>query len=187
MKRDSIIPLVVIVLLVGLLIWLGTVIEQNANANSNVEITVEEVNVEDIYIKWVLEHSTKCDRDTAALIVREVFKTEAPYLILALIANESSFNITATNGDAIGLGQIKWKYWGKFLREKHIAESPRDLYNPTKNIRAINAILKKLIKEKGSVDEALIAYLGGNKFFGRLAQFFLKLFMEVHNAHETHP
>jgi len=185
MKKDLIIFLVIVALLIGLFAWLSTTNEQNIKVNSKVEIKMEDVNAEDIYIQWILEHSTRCDEDTAAIIVREALKTEMPSLILALIANESGFNPTATNGDAIGLGQIRWKYWGSFLKEKHIVESVRDLYNPAKNVRAINAILTKLIREKGSIERALIAYLGGDKFIGRLAQFFLTLFMEVHDAGKT--
>jgi len=182
MKRDLIIFLVIVAACIAALYGL---LDKAVQVNSKVEVKVEDVSTEDIYIQWVLEHSTKCDEDTAAIIVREALKTEMPSLILALIANESGFNPTATNGDAIGLGQIRWKYWGSFLKEKHIVESVRDLYNPAKNVRATNAILTKLIQEKGSVERALVAYLGGDKFLGRLAQFFLNLFVEVHDAGKT--
>ena len=161
-------------ILMAILIFIGLV-----SCQKKQEVKVQS---HDVYNKWVLEHSTKCDKITAAIIVREALRTPMPALILALIANESSFNTTATNGDAIGLGQIRWKYWGDFLKERDIAESPRDLYNPATNVRAMSAILEKLIKDKESIEAALIAYLGGEKFFGRLARLFLKLFTEVHSG-----
>jgi soluble lytic murein transglycosylase-like protein len=152
------------------------------HVNSKVEVKVETPDAQDIFIKWIAENSSRCDKTTAAIIVREALKTEMPALILALITNESSFNPTATNGDAIGLGQIKWKYWGTFLQDKCIAETVKDLYNPATNVKAINAILTKLIHDKKSIEKALIAYLGSDKFEDRLANYFLKLFLEVHYA-----
>jgi soluble lytic murein transglycosylase len=84
-----------------------------------------------------------------------------PYLVMALIRQESAFNPQATSpSNALGLMQI---VPGTVTRSRRYQRTvAQRLYNPTYNVRFGCAYLRKLLKQfDGNVPEALAAYNAG--------------------------
>jgi soluble lytic murein transglycosylase-like protein len=129
--------------------------------------------------QWVYKNSSRMDRETIGIVVKESFKYKHPLLLLAIIHAESEFNSTVvSSADAIGLGQIRWIVWGPSLVKAGIAKEKRDLYNPKVSIAAMNHILEFYLEAKqGVVPLALEGYLGGKSkpYTDKIAYSFLSL------------
>jgi len=78
-----------------------------------------------------------------------------PKLVRAVVTVESSWRPGARSSkDALGLMQVHHPTW----RHKHTRS---DLLDPERNLMAGTAILRKYIKESGTLKEALRKYSGG--------------------------
>lgn len=148
-------------------------------------IQKEEVQKENEYreklAQWVFDRSSKISRQATRQIVDEVFRYDHPLLLLALCQAESEFSPTAySSAEAVGLGQIRWKIWGKTLTQAGILREARDLYDVSLNIQATNFIIGTLMKSaKGNPVSILEAYVGGKHklYTDRVATNFLHLSM----------
>lgn len=86
-----------------------------------------------------------------------------PQIVLAgMVMQESSGRPDArSNCGAVGLTQIRWKFWGTMLRKMKIATKESDLHNPRIAIEAGACILRYLLdKYDGDLQEALKHYSG---------------------------
>ncbi len=87
-----------------------------------------------------------------------------PYLVMALIRQESGFDPHATsNADARGLMQVLPKTASRSPRPARVRAAGRRLYNPAYNVRLGCAYLRDMLKEfDGRVELALAAYNAGD-------------------------
>lgn len=99
----------------------------------------------------------------ARCVVLSSARHRVPQVILAgLVMQESSGKADArSHVGAVGLTQIRWKYWGKALIEAGIATCEADLLDPETSIEAGAYILRTLLDRYGDIDEALRHYSGG--------------------------
>ena len=86
-----------------------------------------------------------------------------PYLVTALIRQESTFNPTVrSRAGAQGLMQILPSTGKLLARQERQSYSPRDLYNPEINIRYGTLYLKQLLERfNGRIDYSLASYNAG--------------------------
>jgi hypothetical protein len=118
-----------------------------------------------IIIESILKLQPKLDKEVAkkisnAIIENCIEKELSPYLVICLMFVESGFNQMATSSKmAIGLMQVHWKSWKshEFCKD---AETKEDLYQIDININCGTSILKKMIKDGGSVRAGLNSYYG---------------------------
>jgi soluble lytic murein transglycosylase-like protein len=111
----------------------------------------------------------------AKWVVYASAKYRVPQVILAgLVMQESSGKADArSHVGAVGLTQIRWKFWGKALVEAGIATCEADLLDPETSIEAGAFILRTLLDRYGDIDEALRHYSGNargytDKVIGRV-------------------
>ena len=99
------------------------------------------------YARWVVYYSAKY---------------RVPQVILAgMVLQESSGRSDArSNCGAVGLTQIRWKFWGDALIDAGIAQTEADLLKPETSIEAGAYILRTLIDTHGDIDGALKHYSG---------------------------
>jgi soluble lytic murein transglycosylase-like protein len=92
-------------------------------------------------------------------------KYRVPQVILAgMVLQESSGNPDARSScGAVGLTQIRWRYWGETLKDAGICEKESDLLEPETSIEAGAYILRTLIDTHGDIDGALRHYSGNAK------------------------
>ncbi len=114
------------------------------------------------------EHYARC-------VVLSSARHRVPMVILAgLVMQESSGKADARSScGAIGLTQIRWKFWGKTLIEAGIATCEADLLDPETSIEAGAYIMRTLLDRYGDIDEALRHYSGNargytDKVIGRV-------------------
>ena len=101
-------------------------------------------------------------------IVDAACKTENPLLLLALIAEESHFDIFAKSRQgAVGCAQIVPRVWEKELRKAGLLKGYRDYFDPQKSVLMADYIISRLIKKHGDVKKALMSYQCGNRHKGR--------------------
>lgn len=123
----------------------------------------------DIYVNWILKHSSKISRQTATDIYEAAMSMENGLLYVALMCRESNFDPTAkSKKGAIGVTQIMPGIWVEVLKEQGIIKERRDLFDYDKNLLASSYILTKYYKETGSWKKALNKYVGkGHKTYVR--------------------
>jgi soluble lytic murein transglycosylase-like protein len=112
------------------------------------------------YARWVVYYSAKY---------------RVPQVILAgMVLQESSGKPNARSScGAVGLTQIRWRYWGETLKDAGICEKESDLLEPETSIEAGAYILRTLLDRYGDIDEALRHYSGNargytDKVIGRV-------------------
>lgn len=98
----------------------------------------------------------------AKWVVYASAKYRVPQVILAgLVMQESSGKADARSScGAVGLTQIRWKFWGQTLKDAGICETEADLLDPETSIEAGAYILRTLLDRYGDIDEALRHYSG---------------------------
>jgi len=137
---------------------------------------VKPVYDEDRLTEYVYKHSYRISRDTAREIVQESMKTRCPILLLAIMQVESSFNpVAVSKAGARGLGQVMPV---KVLKQAHIVNDYRDLFNVETNIKAMNYIFKKkLAKAHGDYKRAIGYYFGryNDKYVGKVLDAYFDL------------
>jgi len=111
----------------------------------------------------------------AKWIVYASAKYRVPQVILAgLVMQESSGRPDARSScGAVGLTQIRWKFWGETLIDAGIATCEADLLDPETSIEAGAYILRTLLDRYGDIDEAMRHYSGNargytDKVIGRV-------------------
>lgn len=100
------------------------------------------------------------DESFASKIVKAVIRSGdqtgiSPTLLLAVIAEESSFNASARNGNARGLMQII-PFWHQ--KKVNLVGGPKELMKSEKNIAVGSAILKEYLDRSDNVFQALARY-----------------------------
>jgi len=101
-------------------------------------------------------------------IVDAAYKTDNPLLLLALITEESHFDIFAKSRQgAAGCAQIVPKAWEKDLKKAGLLKGYRDYFDPEKSVLMADYIITRLIKKQGDVKKALMSYQCGNRYKGR--------------------
>jgi len=101
-------------------------------------------------------------------IVNTAYKTDNPLLLLALITEESHFDIFAKSRQgAVGCAQIVPKVWEKDLKKAGLLKGYRDYFDPEKSVLMADYIITRLIKKQGDVKKALMSYQCGNRYKGR--------------------
>jgi len=101
-------------------------------------------------------------------IVDAAYKTDNPLLLLALITEESHFDIFAkSRHGAVGCAQIVPRVWEKELRKAGLLKGYRDYFDPQKSVLMADYIISRLIKKHGDVKKALMSYQCGNRHKGR--------------------
>ncbi len=105
----------------------------------------------DSYAQYIINASSK-------------FKVN-PYLIAALIINESTVNAKAVSkGGDYGLMQVRYKVHSKTLKQKYGVKSARGLFDPRINILYGTEILSDCVKRaKGNMARGVLYYSAGNK------------------------
>lgn len=101
------------------------------------------------YARWVVYYSAKY---------------RVPQVILAgMVMQESSGRADARSScGAVGLTQVRWRFWGEDLTEAGIAQQESDLYNPRIAIEACAFILRSLLdRYDGDLEKATDHYSGG--------------------------
>lgn len=119
---------------------------------------------EEVYIEWMRTQSVMSN----AILSRSYQSTlgDLQDELLAIATIESKFNPTALgpqtrSGRARGAWQIMPFAWTKELKEKGIISESRDYWNIEDSAHAGEYVLKFYLEEKGSLDKALFAYVGG--------------------------
>jgi len=114
------------------------------------------------------EHYARC-------VVLSSARHRVPMVVLAgLVMQESSGKADArSHVGAVGLTQIRWKFWGETLIEAGIVQTEADLLDPETSIEAGAYILRTLLDRYGDIDEALRHYSGNargytDKVIGRV-------------------
>jgi hypothetical protein len=104
------------------------------------------------------EHYARC-------VVLSSARHRVPMVVLAgMVLQESSGNPDARSScGAVGLTQIRWRYWGETLKDAGICEKESDLLEPETSIEAGAYILRTLIDTHGDIDGALRHYSGNAK------------------------
>ena len=113
------------------------------------------------YARWVVYYSARY---------------RVPQIVLAgMVMQESSGKPDArSNCGAVGLTQIRWRFWGEMLQDAGIAQTETDLLIPEVSIEAGACILRYLLdKYDGDLQEALKHYSGNarnytDKVIGRV-------------------
>lgn len=123
----------------------------------------------DIYVNWILEHSSKISRQTAVNIYEAAVSMKNGLLYVAIAYRESNFDLAAVSKKgAIGITQIMPGIWTDVLIEQGIIKERRDLFDYKKNFLASSYILTEYYKETGSWKKALNKYVGkGHKTYAR--------------------
>lgn len=114
------------------------------------------------------EHYARC-------VVLSSARHRVPMVVLAgMVLQESSGRPTARSScGAVGLTQIRWKYWSETLISAGICETEADLLVPETAIEAGAYILRILLDKYGDIDGALKHYSGNargytDKVIGRV-------------------
>ncbi len=102
-------------------------------------------------------------------------KYRVPQIVLAgMVMQESSGRSDARSScGAVGLTQIRWKYWSETLINAGVCETETDLLVPETAIEAGAYILRTLLDRYGDIDKALRHYSGNargytDKVIGRV-------------------
>ncbi len=107
----------------------------------------------------------------AAWVIQYAYAYNVPSIVLlGKICQESSCNRQAVSSvGAVGLTQVRWRFWGDFLKDRGIAYHEKDLFDPETSIHAGAAILSYLIEKHGDLQGALRRYSGGaTEYFAKV-------------------
>jgi len=114
------------------------------------------------------EHYARC-------VVLSSARHRVPMVVLAgMVLQESSGKATArSNCGAVGLTQVRWRFWGETLINAGVCDAEADLLNPEVSIEAGAYILRTLLDRYGDIDRALRHYSGNargytDKVIGRV-------------------
>lgn len=114
------------------------------------------------------EHYARC-------VVLSSARHRVPMVVLAgMVLQESSGKATARSRvGAVGLTQIRWKFWSETLINAGVCETETDLLVPETAIEAGAYILRTLLDRYGDIDRALKHYSGNarnytDKVIGRV-------------------
>ena len=114
------------------------------------------------------EHYARC-------VVLSSARHRVPMVVLAgMVLQESSGKATArSNCGAVGLTQVRWRFWGETLISAGICVTEADLLKPETSIEAGAYILRTLLDRYGDIDGALRHYSGNargyvDKVIGRV-------------------
>lgn len=133
--------------------------------------------IKENYMKIMLKNSKIREYKTLDIIWNEISKYEHKDLLLAIIIVESYINPNAkSDKNAMGLMQVRPYYnirdkngrkvkidvWENELLRMGIITRTEDLYDIRKNIKSGNYILVKYIQKYGSIEKALLKYVGGD-------------------------
>jgi len=128
-------------------------------------------------IKWMKDRSVSPEHVLSG-IYEEAFRHTHPNLILAICAVESNFNprVESEKG-AVGLMGIMPQVWMEELKKEGILQDKNDLYLISNNIAAGIYVLKKYLMKSNNLEDALYAYVGGDR---RYAGKILRALGEIH-------
>jgi len=114
------------------------------------------------------EHYARC-------VVLSSARHRVPMVVLAgMVLQESSGRASARSScGAVGLTQIRWKYWSETLINAGVCETETDLLVPETAIEAGAYIVRTLLDRYGDIDGALKHYSGNarnytDKVIGRV-------------------
>ena len=101
------------------------------------------------------EHYARC-------VVLSSARHRVPMVVLAgMVLQESSGRASARSScGAVGLTQIRWKYWSETLINAGVCDAEADLLNPEVSIEAGAYILRTLLDRYGDIDRAVRHYSG---------------------------
>jgi len=124
---------------------------------NNVSISFVQYVVSD----WVYKNSSHISKKMSQEIVVNVFKTNDPLFLLALIKTESTFDPTSISSKgASGLGQVMPEH-KKRLIDAGILKEFKDIFDIQTGVKATEFMWDLHLKEqKGNVVKALTKYLG---------------------------
>ena len=140
---------------------------ENAKPPPQANITKPEI-LETVYKLAIANAKPYIPETIIKNIVNTAYKTDNPLLLLALITEESHFDIFAKSRQgAAGCAQIVPKAWEKDLKEAGLLKEYRDYFDPEKAVLIADYIITRLIKKQGDVKKALMSYQCGNRYKGR--------------------
>jgi len=104
------------------------------------------------------EHYARC-------VVLSSARHRVPMVVLAgMVLQESSGKATArSNCGAVGLTQVRWRFWGQALIDAGICVTEADLLDPETSIEAGAFIVRQLLDRYGDIEKALRHYSGNAK------------------------
>ena len=153
-------------------IWLNPIasskpVPGNAKPPPQATITKPEI-LETVYKLAIANAKPYIPETIIKNIVNTAYKTDNPLLLLALITEESHFDIFAKSRQgAVGCAQIVPKVWEKELKKAGLLKGYRDYFDPEKSVLIADYIITRLIKKQGDVKKALMSYQCGNRYKGR--------------------
>lgn len=142
--------------------------DQNRILDKEIEklIQEEEQKEENKLIKeiaeWIYESTQHVPLELAEEMAQfTIDNCEYPKAVLAIIKEESKFNMFAHRSDTkvYGLGQIHYKSWKEELKDFGVEKS-RDLFDWKKNILAVDYIYGKYRKQNKNINNTLKRYVG---------------------------
>ncbi len=199
MKKNHVIFIVVIAIIV--LLGILGIVHYERNKTKIITKTITKTKVvtvtkrilisnisSDKLASWIYNNSYRCSEKQAQIIANILMQSNQPLLFAAIIKNESSFNITAySSAGAIGLMQVvPTDGHLKQLLDARIINTPRDLFNPTTNIKAGVFIFNNILKlNNNSITKALNMYCGGSRaYVNNVLATFGELSLQVQNNQE---
>jgi hypothetical protein len=119
--------------------------------------------VDDLVAKVKKEASWLDQRVIRPVAEMALVYTTDPALYLAIGLVEAGFRADVVHPDGVALGMhgLCPKDWHSFLKRKGIMENRDDYFDPVKSFQGSEAVLSALVRERGSLEEALLYYNGG--------------------------
>ena len=166
-KKERTIALIIVTAVLAEVLWITLVNDLTKPAPKNANITKPEI-LETAYKLAIANARPYIPESIVKNIVNTVYKTDNPLLLLALITEESHFDILAKSRQgAAGCAQIVPKVWEKELKKAGLLKGYRDYFDPEKSVLIADYIITRLIKKQGDVKKALMSYQCGNRYKGR--------------------
>lgn len=157
-KKEWTIALVVATAVLAEVFWITLVnltkpAPENAKPAPQGNITKPEIEILETAYKLAIANARPYIPETIVKnIVDAAYKTDNPLLLLALITEESHFDIFAKSRQgAAGCAQIVPKAWEKDLKEAGLLKEYRDYFDPEKSVLMADYIITRLIKKQGDV------------------------------------
>jgi len=127
------------------------------------------ISLSQLFLSWMKQKAPDADELLLETISDEVVKYDDPYLLLAIIYNESfpKFDpLSYSKIGAVGLMQINPDVWADELIRQGIIRNRYELWRIDKNIQAGNYIIKHYLSlYRGNLKKALTAYMGGDRSY----------------------
>ncbi len=143
-----------------------TALAYNAGVKHGIEQAVDSSpDVEALTVLFSRYPAIKAPVFIARCVVLSSARYRVPQVILAgMVLQESSGKSDARSScGAVGLTQIRWKFWGQALKDAGICEKESDLLDPETSIEAGAFIVRQLLDRYGDIDKALKHYSGSAK------------------------